>query len=47
MWKKRKEFIDKWSQLDHKSVRTIRDITEEDVDVDRDTTKEDEHDSSL
>ena len=39
-----KNFIDKWFELDHKWVRTIRDITE-DSDTDEDTTTEDGDDS--
>lgn len=32
MWHKRKEFVDKWFELDHKNERIIGDIVEENSD---------------
>lgn len=46
LWHKRKEFVDKWFELDHKNERKIRDITEEDSDKDIDTANDGETPSS-
>lgn len=42
MWHKRKEFVDKWFELDHKNERIIGDIIEEDSDKDLDTANDGE-----
>jgi Uncharacterized protein conserved in bacteria (DUF2130) len=46
MWHKRKEFVDKWFELDHNNEKIIRAITQEDSDKDLDTTKDGEIPSS-
>jgi hypothetical protein len=43
-WSKRKEFIEKWFNVDHKNERIIDDITQEDQssDADKKAPKEDD-----
>lgn len=48
IWNKRKDYVDKWFEINYRNERKVSDITQEDVDPDfeQDELKEDESDSS-